>query len=188
MLRKLLCCLVCLTCMVSQAQERTPRAVYAELYGGSLIAGVNFDSRFNESSHFGYRVGLAYTFTDIGEFMNCVGDYVRGVNMPLEVNCLMGKREKRSRFEVGLGVNVGLYENKTEKFSEFLEDNPTMIEKSTKFGYFVFLNVGYRYQRPQGLLFRVGLSPKVDFGGECGLGNYAGIFSFVPYLSFGYSF
>ena len=85
-------------------------------------------------------------------------------------------------------MNVGLYENKTEKFSDFLEDNPTMIEKSTKFGYFVFLNVGYRYQRPQGLLFRVGLSPKVDFGGECGLGNYAGIFSFVPYLSFGYSF
>lgn len=175
-------------CIVGQAQEHTPRAVYAELAGGSILAGISFDSRFNRQSHFGYRVGLAYTIREIGEFGSCVSDHIRGFNIPLEVNCLVGKLWKKSHLELGFGVNSGLYENTLEYTRNCGGGDSYKVEKSTKFGYFVFCNVGYRYQKSDGLLFRVGLSPKLDFGGINGLLNYVGIFSFVPYLGVGYSF
>ena len=56
------------------------------------------------------------------------------------------------------------------------------------FGYFAFGNIGYRYQKPKGFLFRVGISPKFDFGDKNGIDSYVGILSLIPYLSFGYSF
>lgn len=55
------------------------------------------------------------------------------------------------------------------------------------FGYFAFGNIGYRYQKPKGFLFRVGISSKNDFGDKKGI-VVCGILSFISYLSFGYGF
>lgn len=186
MLKKLLCCLICLICIVCQGQTNTSRALYLEFCGASIPVGINFDSRF-PNSRFGYRAGLSYTIGDIGEWGNCgKNDDIRGVNVPLEINWLSGSRKKSSHLEIGLGVNVGFYEH-TEEYEDFLSDS-YIVHKDKMFGYFVFGNLGYRYQRPRGMLFRIGLSPKIDLGGKYGIGGYVSIFSFVPYLSLGYSF
>jgi len=54
----------------------------------------------------------------------------------------------------------------------------------TQFGYFFFGNIGYRYQRPNGFMFRVGVSPSFNFGDKYGLNKAA----FFPYIGLGWSF
>ena len=191
MQKRILCYLICLVCVTCQAQTRISRAVYLEFVGASVPVGINFDARF-PNSHFGYRMGLAYTIGSLGEVFedNCMkNEEIRGVNIPLELNCLLGNSQKKSRLELGVGVNMGLYEHE-EGYS--LEcGGPTAsstIEKDYMLGYFIFGNIGYRYQKTKGLLFRVGISPKFDLGGKCGIDSYVGILSLIPYLSFGYSF
>lgn len=132
------------------------RAVYTEFAGGSMLVGINYDSRFAEDSRWGYRVGLAY-----GE----------GVNMPLEINYLVGRRETKNKLDLGLGVNLPCY-------------------KDGELGAFAFLNIGYRLQPRNGLIFRVGLSPKFPLDDKLSWGS-AYIFwaaSVIPYLSLGYAF
>lgn len=186
-----LCVLFYLVCVFCQAQESNPRAVFLEFVGASIPIGINYDARFPNSC-LGYRVGLAYSIGSMGEMFgdNCMKDEeIRGFNVPVELNCLLGKAQKRSRLELGLGVNLGLYKH-TEGYS--LEcggpAEPSTIEKDYMFGYFAFGNIGYRYQKPKGFLFRVGISPKFDFGDKNGIDSYVGILSLIPYLSFGYSF
>lgn len=133
------------------------KAVYAEFFGGSMGVGVNFDSRFAEDSRLGYRVGLAY-----GEVLN----------VPLEINYLVGRRETKSKLDLGLGVNL-----------------PCSDEGEV--GAFAFLNIGYRLQSRKGVIFRVGLSPKFPLDDEFeGLGAAYMLWaaSCIPYLSFGYAF
>lgn len=54
----------------------------------------------------------------------------------------------------------------------------------TQLGYFFFGDIGYRYQRPNGFMFRVGVSPSFNFGDKYGLNKAA----FFPYIGFGWSF
>ena len=54
----------------------------------------------------------------------------------------------------------------------------------TQFGYFFFGDIGYRYQRPNGFMFRVGVSPSFNFGDKYGLKKAA----FFPYIDLGWSF
>ena len=49
---------------------------------------------------------------------------------------------------------------------------------------FFFGDIGYRYQRPNGFMFRVGVSPSFNFGDKYGLNKAA----FFPYIGFGWSF
>ena len=56
--------------------------------------------------------------------------------------------------------------------------------KENRFGYFFFGDIGYRYQRPNGFMFRVGVSPSFNFGDKYGLNKTA----FFPYIGFGWSF
>lgn len=135
------------------------RAVYAEFAGASMGIGINYDSRFAEYSRLGYRVGIAY-----GE----------GVNIPLEINYLVGRRETKNKLDLGLGVNLPCY-------------------KDGELGAFAFLNIGYRLQPRNGLIFRVGLSPKFPLGDEWENNNWGSdyilwAFSCIPYLSLGYAF
>lgn len=134
------------------------KAVYAEFFGGSMGVGVNFDSRFTEDSRWGYRAGLAY-----GE----------EINVPLEINYLVGRRETKNKLELGVGVNLP-------------------CSKEGDFGTFAFLNIGYRFQSRNGLIFRVGLSPKLplDDEWEDDLGASLTLWaaSCIPYLSLGYAF
>lgn len=134
------------------------RAVYAEFAGGSMVLGINYDSRFTEDSRWGYRVGLAY-----GEELN----------VPLEINYLVGRRETKNKLDLGVGVNLP-------------------CSKEGEFGAFAFLNIGYRFQPRNGLIFRVGLSPKFPLGDEWedDLGSALAFWaaSVIPYLSLGYAF
>ena len=191
MQKRILCCLVCLVCILGRAQISTSRALYLEIVGASIPVGINFDARFSNSP-LGYRVGVAYTIGDIGESdsSDCMqNNDIRGVNVPLELNYLTGSFDKKSHLELGIGVNVGLYEHSEGHSLECGgPSEPSTIEKNTMLGYFIFGNVGYRYQKPKGFLFRVGISPKFDLGGKSGIDSYVGILSFIPYLSFGYSF
>lgn len=191
MQKGILCVLLGLVCVFCHAQTSSSRAIYLEFVGASIPIGINYDVRFPNSC-FGYRVGLAYTIGSMGKMFgdNCMKDEkIRGFNAPIELNCLLGKKQKRSRLELGLGVNVGLYEHAEGYSLECGEPiEPSTIEKNTMFGYFLFGNIGYRYQKAKGFLFRIGMSPKIDLGGKSGLVNYVGLLSFIPYLSFGYSF
>ena len=54
----------------------------------------------------------------------------------------------------------------------------------TQFSYFFFGDIGYRYQRPYGFMFRVGVSPSFNFGDKYGLKKVA----FFPYIGLGWSF
>ncbi|MBR1694066.1 MAG: hypothetical protein IJ709_01490, partial [Selenomonas sp.] len=57
--------------------------------------------------------------------------------------------------------------------------------KSRKsFGYFVFFDIGYRFQPIKGFDFRVGITPSFNFGDKRGITRAWGL----PYLSFGYAF
>lgn len=191
MLKWLLCLIISFVGLMCQAQARNSSAVYLEFVGASISIGINYDSRFPDS-RFGYRVGIAYTIGSMGEMFTGDGlkdEKIRGINVPIELNCLIGKSQKKSKFELGVGVNLGIYEHAVGYSLECGgPTEPSTVEKDCMFGYFAFGNIGYRYQRPKGFLFRIGISPKFDFGDKNGIDSYVGVLSFIPYLSFGYSF
>ena len=62
--------------------------------------------------------------------------------------------------------------------------NMTNLWDENRFAYFIFGNVGYRYQRPSGFVARVGLTPSFNFGGENGFDRPF----FYPYVGLGWSF
>lgn len=109
--------------------------------------------------------------------------------MPLEFNCILGKR--RSKFEAGTGINMGLYSIKatywvnSEGNVSIIEPVTQIVESRNTFGYYIFLNIGYRYQRESGFMFRAGISPSFNFGDKYGLRKTPLLY---PYLSFGYTF
>ena len=165
------------------------RSVYLELLGASNIVGVNFDSRFKAGSPWGYRVGLGYTYSESYNMFSG-SSYLKGPDIPMEINYLLGK--KRSKLDLGFGLNLGYY---TEKYKyweyEWTETEgifhgePTqeVNAKHKTWGYYFFGNIGYRYQPKQGFLFRAGINPAFNLGGSHAVTK--GIF---PYVSFGYVF
>lgn len=159
------------------------RVVYVEAFGASTMVGANFDSRFKGIKGWGYRLGLNYAYSDNSFFL----DYkIKGVAVPLEINYLFGKR--KNKFEMGAGVSLGYYKE-TYDFLEFVPDDEgyhTIKTPKTekKFGYFCFINIGYRYQPVKGFDFRVGITPSFKFGGNNGINR----FDPLPYFSFGYAF
>ena len=169
----------------NQSFEQPTKAVYVEAFGASTMVGVNFDSRFKGNNGWGYRVGLNYAYSD-NSFLKTHYDKIKGVAVPLEINYLFGKR--KSKFEIGAGVSLGYYKEKYEHL-EFVPDDEgyhtiTTPRTEKKFGYFCFINIGYRYQPVKGFDFRVGFTPSFNFGGNNGIKRFGSL----PYLSFGYAF
>ena len=102
----------------------------------------------------------------------------------------LGKR--RSKFEAGIGANLGIYTQKGSYWKYIYNADAGAIQRveratvsRTHFGYYLFTNIGYRYQRVSGFLFRVGISPSFHFGGRHGIRKTPFIY---PYVSFGYTF
>lgn len=93
---------------------------------------------------------------------------ISGFNVPLEINYLVGREDRKSKLDLGAGVNLGYY----DKGGEW------------EFGQFVFLNIGYRFQPKNGITFRVGISPKI----YSNIMDHIWITSVIPYLSLGYAF
>lgn len=174
------------------AQQKT-RSLSVELLGAQTIAGINYDSRFNGNSGLGYRVGIGYGY---GNTSGLFDQKINGVGVPLELNYLLGK--KNSKLELGLGASLGVYQVKEtigyvedtwwypggEKTDETSPKTYFYTSSRTQFGYFFFGDIGYRYQRPHGFMFRVGVSPSFNFGDKYGLSKAA----FFPYIGFGWSF
>ena len=99
----------------------------------------------------------------------------------MELNYLLGK--KNSKLELGFGASLGMYQVKGT--IGYVKDTGWFYTSSkTQFGYFFFGDIGYRYQRPNGFMFRVGVSPSFNFGDKYGLNKAA----FFPYIGFGWSF
>lgn len=179
------------------AQEKKTNNIFLEIGGASNGIGVSYDTRVKKGSKFGYRVGLSFSFRQSSTnaiFMG-FGEYPSyretAISAPLGVNYLIGN--KRHRLELGLGANLGIY-NIHLKYSEYTTpagygDNfylltNTRSETKKVFGYFMFSNIGYRYQREKGFMFRTGISPSFSFGDSHGLKGLL----FAPYMSFGYTF
>lgn len=119
-------------------------------------------------------LGVSYDsrFTEDSRLGYRVGlTYGREFNIPLEINYLVGRRETKNKLDLGVGVNFACSEK-------------------GELGDFAFLNIGYRFQPRNGVIFRVGLSPKFPFGNSDSFGADLVIWatSFIPYLSLGYAF
>lgn len=185
----ILCVAVAQSAMAQQI-ENTQKSIYLELFGASNMVGVNYDSRFKPNSPWGYRVGLGYTYSKNYGLLSG-SNSIRGVDVPIEANYLLGK--KRSKLELGLGVNLGYYKEKydTWDLKEIgKEDGITYYESIYKgedsrslWGYYCFGNIGYRYQPSHGFQFRAGISPSFNLGGKHAVSK-----SVFPYISFGYVF
>jgi hypothetical protein len=186
----LILCLAATQTAMAQQSENTQKSLYLELLGPSNIIGLNYDSRLKPDSPWGYRVGMGYTYSKNYGLLSG-SNSIRGVDMPIEANYLLGK--KRSKFELGLGVNLGYYKEEYDvwnlnKVGEedgliYYESVYAGKESHSLWGYYFFGNIGYRYQPSHGFQFRVGISPSFNLGGEHAVSK-----SVFPYISFGYLF
>ena len=178
MMRKIVLSLFALCCFSAVMAQQKTRSLSVELLGAQTIAGINYDSRFDGNSGFGYRVGIGYGYGDNSGWFD---QKINGVGVPLELNYLLGK--KNSKLELGFGASLGLYQ--VNATIGYVKDTGWFYTSSkTQFGYFFFGDIGYRYQRPNGFMFRVGVSPSFNFGDKYGLNKAA----FFPYIGFGWSF
>lgn len=174
---------LCLVFGTSKAE--TPRFVNLELLGVYNLVGVSFDSRFNESSKFGYKIGMGYGYEDSNNWqgwsIEMGGDnarfrtapvgYLRNllmnqvVSVPMNIYYLFGKNN--SYFELGAGLSPYFADFKLNHFDGF--------------NYYGFLQTAYRYEREK-LVFSIGIdipfkTPGSDFEQTIGL---------YPKLSIGY--
>ena len=175
-------------------EEAAPlyRSIYAELFGASNLIGISYDCRIKPGSPFGYRAGISYLHASSDANLNFNGNQLYysneelyGFAVPLEFNCILGKR--KSKFEVAFGLNIGVYN--TQKYSYYDESFIPLMdyktsERHTTFGYYFFSNIGYRYQRKNGFMLRIGVSPSFSFGDRHGLRKAPFLY---PYLSLGYT-
>ena len=189
-MRKIVLSLFALCCFSAVVAQQKTRNLSVELLGAQNIVGINYDSRFNGNSGLGYRVGVGYVY---GDTSGWVDQRINGVGVPLELNYLLGK--KNSKLELGFGASLGVYQVKEtighvkwypggENTDETSPKIDFYTSSRTQFGYFLFGNIGYRYQRPNGFMFRIGVSPSFNFGDKYGLCKAA----FFPYIGFGWSF
>ena len=77
--------LLIFSCMSLWAQH-----VYVEAGGASTTAGVHYDSRFNDHTRWGGRIGVAYTYSRSPDFLPSAPDKTTGWSFPVAVNYLIG--------------------------------------------------------------------------------------------------
>ena len=162
------------------AQDKT-KSLSIEFFGAQNTVGINYDSRLKGNSGWGYRVGLGFGYGNSSFFGS--SQETKGFGVPLEINYLLGGGNHK--FETGAGTSLGVYRIESS-YNNYTPSGTreTHNESNTTFGYCLFGNIGYRYQRPKGFLFRVGFSPSFNFGGEHGINKAF----FYPYLGLGWSF
>lgn len=163
--------------------------VYVDFFGSSNLISVNYDTRFPKSSVFGWRAGVGFSLSAFSGYGCEAFSYRKGISLPLGVNALFGKRA--SKFELGVAVTPGLYSfRESRRVSEERENG--WFEGHEDFGptiwrgaYTMGLDLGYRLQRKNGFLFRFGISPCISMNSD---DTYINLMSFIPYMSFGYTF
>lgn len=170
-------------------KAQIPRSINLEVLGVYNFAGVSFDSRFNENSKFGYKVGIGYGFAHedkkgvlwiphVGLLIEKPLNHV--ISVPLNIHYLFGKQ--RHFFHLGAGLTPYLinYTSYTYIYPLFVP-----IEQTQKWtlGYYTFLQPAYRYEAERwtgsiGLDILIN-TPGADFRQPIGL---------CPRLSIGYKF
>lgn len=216
MKKNILALMACLLPLTLWAQNQTVSAerqqsIYLELGGASTIVGINYDSRFSEFSHWGWRTGLSWGYSESSDFLD--GDEnTRAYAVPVEINYLLGNQH--SHLELGMGVSLGIYNGHYQETEwqqidaqtyEKIKDSPdvdvrgfenvstgvmqyyqgtTYQHSRNVFGYYVFGNIGYRHTAKNGFQFRVGVSPSFNFGDSHGVQKPV----LYPYISFGKAF
>lgn len=162
------------------------RNIYGELFGASNLIGVTYDSRFKAGSKWGYRAGLAYAVAIHPSQMLFYHGSDHAISVPLAINGIFGKGN--NYFEAGLGFSPGITVSIRDNIiygtlpdgSEYIRKDGTYTHSD--FYGDIFMDLGYRYQRPSGFMFRAGISPAVNM-----VGSWSS-FLLRPYLSFGYTF
>ena len=167
---------------------QTPRHINLELLGVYNLVGVSFDSRFSETSSFGYKVGIGYGYeksnsgrsgwsiafdSDEADFRTSPIGYLRGlclnsaVSVPINAYYLSGKNN--SHFEGGLGV--------CPYVADFLGDYYDGI------GYYCFGRLGYRYESSSKPL---SISACVDIPFKTPGSDFRQAIGLYPSISIGY--
>lgn len=166
----------------SEVHAQREEGVFVELGGASTTVGIHYDTRFSEKTHWGARIGVAYTRSKSSAFFDNLADLTRGWTFPVAVNYLIGKRKHRA--EIGIGVSYGLYTCVFyDKLGHQIEDG--------KSGSFAFLDLGYRYQPKKGFVVRLGINPGMAlYEANEGKKDEAVFRAAViyPYFSLGYNF
>lgn len=169
------------------------RHISVEILGAQNTVGINYDSRFKGTCGLGYRVGVGYSY---GRNSGWFDQSIKGVSVPFELNFLLGK--KHSKLELGFGASLGAYRVKETigyyTDAEWYSDGGDTYDRVSEiyyytssgyqFGYFLFGDIGYRYERASGFMFRIGVSPSFNFGDKHGVTKSV----FYPYLGLGWSF
>ncbi len=159
------------------AQDMT--CIYGEIFGASTTGGVHVDMRLHEDTKWGFRIGLARTYSHSRDFFNNAPDLTTGWTLPFALNYLVGKR--MHFLEVGVGISFGLFYNCN--YGDYGE---------TKNGKFLFLDLGYRFQLEKVFVLRIGVNPGLTLPGHLNADytyDYVHRASIVyPYFSFGYAF
>ncbi len=152
--------------------------------GASGSVGMVYDTRFKGNDGFGFRIGVGYCFSqsEYTALVKANDCNLHAITFPLGVNYLLGK--KKHKLEIGLGASLGYYSKQTGDSWQYVWDPFSDDEPGDSFGYFMFAEVGYRYQPVQGLMLRVGLTPSWNFGDKYGLDRQW----YYPYIGIGYSF
>lgn len=187
--------ILCLTFLSVKAQ--TPRSVNLELLGVHNLIGLSFDSRFSNSSNFGYKIGAGYGF-EISEsyngwmyefggenanFRTSPIGFLRNqllknaVSMPLSIYYLTG--EKKSHFEIGVGVTP--YYAVFKSFEYGSDDSSRMVADLDGFNYYGFFQLGYRYESSK-LIYSVGFDVPFKTPGA----NFEQAIGLYPKVSIGY--
>ena len=166
---------------IAASAQHKVRSLSLEAFGAQNTIGLNFDSRLQGQAGWGYRVGVGFGYGNNSGFFD---ENIKGVGLPLEINYLLGARHHK--LEMGLGSNLGVYHVKTTRgyFTPSTGESEYFTTSDNRFGYLMFANIGYRYQRPNGLLLRAGITPSFNFGGEHALHKSP----VCPYLGIGWAF
>ena len=170
----------------SMMAQKKVESVSVELLGAQNTIGINYDRRLKGNSGLGYRVGIGFGY---GDNSGLVDQDIKGAGVPIELNYLLGK--KHHKLEIGIGASLGVYHVKEATWYYYQPVEPETeghselyTSTSNRFGYFLFGDIGYRYQRNNGFVFRAGISPSFNFGDKYGLKKSA----FYPYIGLGWSF
>ena len=140
--------LLSLQAQSDQSQSVTSRSVYVELLGSGLAVSANFDSRFNGSKGFGYRLGLGVVPLKSSTVLT----------IPLGVNAILGSGP--SYFEAEATATI-----LTTTTGKFNGKSVSPI--------FIYPHVGYRYTKPsKSFIGRICAGP-MFYGG--GVIPYAGL-------------
>lgn len=152
-----------LLCTVGFSQNA--KYIGVELCGASTGIGLRYDARIKGNNGIGYSAAVAYAHGIEAAYSK--GSDLDNILIPAEINYLTG--EHNSHFECAIGMMNGWYRDPSYK----------------EYMYYFYINLGWRYQKPRGFMFRVGLSPSFGSGYHYYLAEKSW---FYPYFGFGWSF